>query len=137
MPRDTHGHSAGAQTALSTSYTAIEIKDVTGTDARADQVPNQCMLGWLHGEIDTIAASAASITWFVALDSGGDIPLTEELTETIKTGETTATDGAVVSIIERPYSLFGNGTQGSLWVFAKTDTGTCNITPRLTWSRQW
>lgn len=138
MPRDTQGHSVGAQTALTTAYSgggAIEVKGVTGTDSRAQAIPNDCELGWLHGEIDTIAGGATTITWFISADAAGDIPITSEVTETILTGQTTATDGGIVTLIEKAWSLPSVGTQGSLWVWAKTDAGTANLTPRLFWER--
>jgi hypothetical protein len=113
--------SVSAATGLTTAYAALAL---TG-------IPDDCWLSVLHGEIDTIAASAASITWYIAADSGGDVPVTAEVTTTIVTGKTTATDGGVTEAVDWDYVRSTNGTAGSLWVFAKTDAGTCNLTARI------
>lgn len=108
-------------TALTTAYAAIAL---TG-------IPDKCWLSVLRGKIDTIAASAASITWYIAEDAAGDIPLTKEVTSTILTGKTDATDGGVVEAVDMDYAIAAGGTSGSMWVLAKTDTGTCNLLAAL------
>lgn len=136
MPGEKYGHSVAASGALTNAYAAFEVKAVSGTDAHSDPVPNHVYLSWLHGQLDTIAGGATTVTWFLSLDAAGDIALTEELTETILVGQTTATDGSVVSLLEKAWSLPGAGTQGSLWLYAKLDVGTANLIPRLFWQRE-
>jgi hypothetical protein len=124
-------YSAEASTALSSTYTVLTLDG--DSEGGASPIPDRCVLSWLHGEIDTIASSAASIQWYVALDSNGDIPITDAVTETILVGNTTATDGGVSTLLDMSYHLVSSSTPGKLYVLAKTDTGTCNITVRLHW----
>lgn len=115
---------AEAATALSSSYTVLTC------DATHEGVllsPSVQLLN-AHLEIDTIASSAASITWYLAADSSGDIPITPEVTDTIVTGKTTATDGGVARTVG---VAFKPSTAGTVYVVAKTDTGTCNATARV------
>lgn len=136
MASNKYGMSCGPATALSSSYTGIVLEETKGTDIRSLDVPSGCKLSWLGGIIDTIAASATTITWYVALDSAGDEPITDAVTETILTGKTTATDGGVATVLDLVYIEPDTVTaSGRLYVFAKTNTGTCNLLPRLFWSR--
>ena len=127
-----NGFGVGALTALDTDYPAagIAVGEVTATDDESEAIPNICDLAYLHGQLDTIV-TAATLTWFVAFDEDGDIALTDEVTETIKTGEDDATNGAIATILNLPHRLSGIGTLGTLYIFAKVDAGTCNLTPRL------
>lgn len=129
------GFSVGASSSLTTSYPAagVALTEVTGTDSKSKALPDECFLAYLRGSVNTIAGGAAKITWWLATDSGGDEPLTEEVQETIKTGQTTATKGSIRSLLDSDYTLDGTGTAGKLYLFAKTDAGTCNLVPRLHW----
>lgn len=115
--------SEGAATALSTSYTVIAVP----------QVPNKIQLGAIFGKIDTVASSAAAITYYLSADAAGDHAVSAESTVTIVTGKTTATDGGFAEAIDVPWSAPSWGTAGTLYVVAKTNTGTCNLTPGITW----
>jgi len=129
------GFSVGAEMSLSTTATSAELHEDKDTDPNSEDVRAVCELGWLHGEINTMASSPTSITWWLCADSGGDIPLTDKVTETIVVGETTATDGGVATVLDLPYHITKNHTLGSLWVFAETDTGTCKMISRLYWTK--
>jgi hypothetical protein len=126
--------SAAASTALSTSYAALECTGTTSGEAQAVEVPDGCYLEDAHLQLDTIAGGATSITWLVAADAAGDVPLTNEITTTIVPGTTTATDGAVVEILGKLYQRYSVGVGGSVFIFAKTNAGTANAIARLTWN---
>jgi len=129
------GISAAASIGLTVAYNAagIDLKGTTTDEAEAEALPNRAFLVLLEAEINTIAGGAATVTWFLAHDSAGDKPYTGAVTETILTGVTTATSGGFTSLLERTYKKPDSGTQGSLFLFAKTDAGTCNLIPRLVW----
>lgn len=127
------GMSAEIATALTSTYAVLTLDDDTTADASAEVVPDVCWLSWVSGEIDTIASSAATITWYLAADSDGDIPLTAAVTETILVGKTTATDGGVSTKLDTVHVRFSSGTAGKLYLVAKTDTGTCKLKARLMW----
>lgn len=117
-----------ASTALSTNYS-----NVATLGAAGDVVPDAAILGVLCLEVDTIASSAAQLTYYVSRDSGGDVPITPEVTDSIRTGKTTATSGSVARDLDTPYkrNTTHTTTAGRLYVWAKTNTGTCNITASL------
>lgn len=126
--------SAAASTALSNSYAVMTVTGTTTDEQVARPVPDSCFLEDAHLQIDTIAGGAENITWYVAADAGGDIPITKAVTSAIVTGKTTATDGAVVEILSKHYHRFEDGASENLYIVAKTDVGTCNAIARLTWS---
>jgi hypothetical protein len=114
----------GSATALSSSYSVIALSIV----------PDRVHLGGLFGKIDTIASSAASVTWYLAADSAGDHAITSEVTSTIVTGKTTATDGGFAEAVDIDWAFPSWATgAGSLYLVAKVDTGSANLTPGLTW----
>ena len=123
------GFASGAATALTTSYAAIAVS-IGGADTLDSAIPDSCWLSLLHGQLDTLAG-CASITWYIAADSGGDVALTDVLATPIVIGKTTATDGAVVEGLDIEYSRSSAGSAGKVWVIAKTDAGTINLTPRI------
>jgi len=97
-------------------------------------VPDECTLDSLQGIIDTISVGPAptKITWYITEDLAGDYPITDEIEETIVVGQTTATDGGIRTTFDAfEYSRSTDGVQGSLYVWAKTDAGTCNLNVRL------
>jgi hypothetical protein len=116
-----------AATALSATYAVMTLDGAHGGTA----LPTKgAFLDTLVGAVDTIASSAATITWKLTSDVAGDRPITAETTWTILVGETTATSGSVVS---QPGQWFIPKVAGTVYLWAKTDTGTCNLTPELTW----
>src|SRR5687768_2384081 len=93
------GFAVGAATALSTTYAAIALTGVAGTDPLSQAIPDECFLGLLTGAITTIAGGPASIVWYLAADAAGDVPITDAVTTTILTGLTTATKGGVSEVV--------------------------------------
>ena len=126
--------SAAASTALSNSYTVLACTSTSSGEAAAAILPDSCYLEDAHLQLDTIAASATTITWYISADAGGDVPLTKEVTSTIVVGKTTATDGAVVEVLGKHYMRFDEGVSDTIYVVAKTNVGTCNAIARITWN---
>lgn len=110
----------GSAMSLSTSYTVAELTTV----------PNECELEWLRGTLSSIS-SASQVTWYLAADADGDIPLTDEILVDIVSGKTTSTKGGANSSIDLDYAVDAGGASGSLWVVAKVDAGTATMTPSL------
>ena len=126
--------SAAASTALSTSYAVMACTSTTTDEAVAAPLPDSCYLEDAHLQIDTIAGGATTITWYIAADAAGDVPLTKLVTSTIVTGKTTATDGAVVEILGKWYMRYDDGVSDTIYVVAKTNAGTANAIARVTWN---
>jgi len=90
-------------------------------------------LGTLFIHVSSIASSAAALTVRVSRDSDGDEMIVPDVTATISTGVTTATDGSVAIDIDVPY-VEPNNTD-SMYVIVKTDTGTVTLSEStFSWS---
>ncbi len=100
--------------ALTTTFASMTL---TGTKL----VPNAYWLGTLWIFVNTIASSASSLTFRITRDSAGDECIIPDTTVSFTTGKTTAADGTVIACINVPAFT---STQ-TLYLFAKTDTGTC------------
>ena len=80
-------------------------------------------LGTLYLHVDTIAGGATSITARICRDAAGDQAVIGDVTATLSTGITTATEGDVTFLINSLYTH----TDTTLYVFFKTNAGTCNV----------
>ena len=107
---------------LGTSYTAVTLESAS----------DDCRLSMLHAELTSVV-SATTVTWYLAADSDGDVPLTDAVTSTILAGATTATSGGVSSLVNMDYLRASNGTTGKLYAFTKLDAGSATATVRLYW----
>ena len=100
--------------------------------ATHDGVPARFYLDHLEVQVDTIALGATSLTGYLSWDAAGDYPATNEATSTIVTGKTTATRGSAVFDLKnhmvRPPGL---GTAGRMYLWLKTNAGTCNAVGRM------
>lgn len=114
---------------------------VDATNAlEATNFPHNCNVQSVEFSIDSIASSAASIHMYLARDAAGDIPLTpgstSGATQTIQTGATTATDGGAVFLVDADVNFHtGHSVADTIYVIAKTDTGTCTANIRVNWRR--
>lgn len=81
-------------------------------------------LGGLWIFVNTIS-SATEITWKITRDSAGDEALTPEYTETLVTGQTTATDGSIANALQLPLPSMGSVDLKTIYLWVKTDAGTC------------
>lgn len=123
--------SCSAATALSTTYAAAEIGEVTGTDAKAEALPGACYLWRLEGTLTAIAG-AASVTWYLSKDAAGDKPLTPEATVTILDADASGA-GSVNTVIQTAIPLDSDSSGSRIWAHAKTDAGTASMVARLIW----
>lgn len=126
--------SSAASTALSTSYAVMTCTSTTTAETQAVPMPDSCFIELAHLQLADIAGGATTVTWYVAADAAGDIPLTKLVTSTIVVGATTATDGAVVEVLGIQYVRFDDGEGGEIYLVAKTNAGTVNAIPRVTWN---
>lgn len=119
------GLSTSAAASLTVTKTCFEVTGTTATDDLSEDVPPSGYLSRLQLKGNTLAGGASTITWVVTEDAAGDIPLTDEVTETLVVGNTTATDVGANSVFgDAGYLLTDDGTRGSLYVCAKLDAGT-------------
>jgi hypothetical protein len=117
-----------AVVALSNAYANVATLGVEG-----DEVPDAAELGPLVLELTSISG-ATTVTWYVSRDAAGDVPITPPQTDTILTGKTAATKGSVARDMDATYKRHPDTTQGRLYVWAKLDSGTANMSASLTGS---
>jgi hypothetical protein len=112
---------------LTTSYALVTLN---GDPAGAQAPTKRVFAGLLVLKLKTLV-TAASLTIKVTEDSTGDFAVTEEVTQTIVTGEGTATNGSVVATFNTALKTDG----AAFYVWAKTDAGT--ITVDEAWLTFW
>jgi len=127
------GYISSAITGLTTTYQIIELSNAAEVTSQA--LPEKGKLSWLQGQLDTIAGGATQVIWYLTLDAAGNIPVTNEVTETILVGVGDATTGGIATRIGLSYIASPAFTPGKLYVVAKTDAGTANIVIRATWEQ--
>lgn len=94
--------------------------------------PRERIFGGLLVIPMTSISGATTANIKVTYDAAGDIPITEIVSaQTIVTGETTATSGAVVATFNVPLVTDG----AALYVWVQLDTGTA--TSGLAWFTWW
>jgi len=135
-----YGYAYDHAVSLSATYAVLPLTIDATNSSRSSELPNDAYLESVEFEISSIASSAATITVYLSRDSAGDVPITTTAivgaAQAITTGLATATDGAVVYTINKDYhydSGVGATTPGTLYVVAKTNTGTCTANIRLNW----
>ena len=126
-------YSDSSSTGITTAYPATGFTVSNATNLGSLPVPQQAYLYRLEGKIDTIAGGATSVTWWLAVDFGGEVSLTDEQTVTILDADGDAA-GSIQTLINTAYvETNDNSSPGVLYLFAKTDAGTCNLACRLFW----
>jgi hypothetical protein len=134
-----NNHFSGAsykhQAALTTSKQVFALTADTTNNPLSVPVPNDCALKQLNFELDTIAGGASSVTYFLARDLAGDIPVTPEASASVTFGFTTATKGTAIACvdIEHHYQELGSEVRGTLYIVVKVNAGTANANIRLYW----
>ena len=121
--------------ALTTTKQVFALTADTVTCPFSVPVPNDCTLKQLNFELDTIAGGASSVTYFLARDLAGDIPVTPEASASVTFGFTTATKGTAIACIdlEHHYQELGSEVRGTLYIVVKVNAGTANANIRLYW----
>lgn len=137
----THTHySSSAATGLTNAYPAAGIA-VNGSGAIADDENfpidfggNDVRLALLRADVTAIAAGATSITWWLSLSSAGRA-YTNEITTNLVTRPSDATTGAASAILDVPLEWYDTAlaSRTTLYVFAKTNAGTCTATFSIIW----
>ena len=102
-----------------------------GAGSDSAPVPDRARLSLLRLALTSISG-ATSISWYLAEDAAGDVPLTPRVSSTIQTGKTTATSGGVAETLDVSRLRSSAGTIGRLYVVAKTDSGTATAVAYLT-----
>lgn len=116
---------------VANTYSVIDLTANTTIEPMAKAIPDICRLAKLEVEITAIASSAATLTWYLAKDSGGDYGLTPAVATTILVGKTTNTRGSINAAIDLPHTLTANGVTGHVYLVIKSDTGTCTVSKAI------
>jgi hypothetical protein len=129
-------HDAGtAPTNLANTYNTFPVTVDSTNSTNSASFPDDCNIQSIEFEI-TALSTAGSVTMFLARDSAGDIPITNEFTQNVTVGDTTVTKAGAVFSSEIDYHFDGsvaNTTRGTIYVVAKVDGGTPTANIRVNW----
>ena len=102
---------------------------MTQLGGKSSVVQRAYFLRTLYVQLDTIAGGATKLSVKLTRDAAGDEAVVGEVTATITTGVTTATDGNITVAIDFAYSFndVSNATNDTLYLFWKTDAGTAQV----------
>jgi hypothetical protein len=123
------------QAALTTSYQVFTLTADQTNCLRTANVPPFAELKNINFELDTIAGGASKVTFYLARDLAGDIPVTGELSANVVFGLTTATKGTALACIDLDYHYQGLAAEvlGTLFLVVKLNAGTANGNVRQHW----
>ncbi len=129
-----HASDAAGQ-ALTTSYASVNLGTAPNAAPVSENayvpIPEKWELDHLEVQVTSIAGGATTLTAFLSWDTNGDYAACNEAASTIKTGKTTVTKGTAYFILNRPLVRPpGLGTAGALYLWLKTDAGTCTAVGR-------
>lgn len=129
------GISTKYQAALTATYQVFPLTADTTNLPRTSAVPTFAELKHLSVEMDTIAAGASSVTFYLSRDAAGDIPITGAQTASVVFGFTTATKGSAIAYLNIDYHFLqlAAETLGAVYAVIKTNAGTCNGNLLLHW----
>lgn len=113
-------HAISTSKALSTTKAILDL----GSGIDSDLIPDHAEFGLVTIEISAIS-SATQITWYIASDPSGDVPMTPSQTDAIVTGATTATLGGIARTLAGVVRRRKTGVEGHLYIVAQTNAGTC------------
>jgi hypothetical protein len=121
--------SASASVALTAAYPATgAVLEAQAAFANSQDLAPMAWLSLITLQLTTIAG-ATTITWFLARDVDGNVPITPAQTDTILDPDADG-DGSVVRTLGVEWNA---EVLGDLYVFAETDAGTANAVAVLTW----
>lgn len=109
------------------AFAAFQLTLDAAVDAASEAVPANCVLGLLNATTDTAAGGATQLIWYLSYNVGGTLALTKPETVDIAM-PIGGTAGGCGSRLDVPYRTTGDSTAGSLWLQARCNAGTVNIT---------
>ena len=112
-----------------TTYDVGRRHALTGLGGKSTVVQRAYFLRTLYIGLDTIAGGAKTLTVRLTRDLLGNETVVGDVTATISTGVTTATEGNITVAIDFAYSFndVSNVTTDTLYLFWKTDAGTAQV----------
>ena len=123
------------QAALTATYQVFTLTADTTNCPRTAVVPTFALLKNTNFELDTIAGGASKVTYYLARDVAGDIPVTMVYTADVVFGLTTATKGTAIACIDLDYHYQALAVEviGTLYLVVKLNAGTANGNIRQHW----
>lgn len=123
------------QAALTTTPQAFGLTQDRTNSPPSAAIPTYAELKQVNVQVDTVAAGASSVSFYIAADLAGDIPLTTEQSAVIEFGKTTATKGTAIGCIDLDYHFqqLAVETVGTVYIIIWLNAGTANANIRLHW----
>ena len=114
--------------AVSTSpnTTGYAVGGYTAVDSAAIAIPDaNVRLHSIVARLTSLAGGATSLTWWLAMDSAGNYPITDKITTLVVANPSLTSAGTVSARLDLPYRRFtGIGSQGYVYLFGNLDAGT-------------
>lgn len=127
-------------TSIGTSYVLakkILLQEDSTADALSSALPQSCYLSHLDLQLDQTAATVAQVSCFLAWDSDGDDPMTDESTDNpLWSGLTdTSLRNTSINLDVFVTAPSGQTTRGKCYLWVKVDGGTATLKKaRLHWA---
>lgn len=123
------------QAALTTTPQSFALTKDAANSPTSAVIPTFASLKQVNVQVDTVAAGASSVSFYIAADLAGDIPLTTEQSAVIEFGKTTATKGTAIGCIDLDYHFqqLPVETVGTVYIIIWLNAGTANANIRLHW----
>ena len=127
-----HNSAHAVNIAATTAYDVARSHDITNLGTAGGGIVNRLYyLRTLYIKLDTLSAAPIPTTLTVRLtrDAAGNDTVVGDVTASISTGVTTATEGAITVAIDFAYSHndVSGVTDDTLYLFWKTDAGTAQV----------
>jgi hypothetical protein len=123
-----HNNAHAVDILANTTYAVGRKHTLTGLGGTSPVVQRAYFLRTLYVKLDSIVI-AAKLTVRLTRDAAGNDTVVGDVTASISTGVTTATEGAITVAIDFAYSHndVSGVTDDTLYLFWKTDAGTAQV----------
>jgi hypothetical protein len=129
------GFSYNHQASATTAVQVFALTQDATNAPRSAAVPTFAQLKQINFQLDTIAAGASKVTFFLARDAAGNVPVSFVSTADVVFGRTDATKGTAIACIdlEHHYLQSAVETLGTLYLVMSLNAGTAKCNSLLMW----
>jgi len=127
------GFSYAHTQSLTTAFSGVACITDTANEANSQAFPAKGNISHIEIEIESSVGSPTTVDAYLTWDAAGDRIVTPATAQTITTG--TATSGGVVYYVGVQYNRPDDAVAGSIYVWARVNTGTATAHTRVYWRR--
>lgn len=127
------GFSYAHTQSLSTTFVGVACLSDAANEPNSKPFPRKGRISHIEIEIESSASSPATVDAYLTWDAAGNRIATPATTQTITPG--TGTSGGVVYSVGVEYDRPDDAVAGSIYVWARVNTGTATAHTRVYWRR--